>query len=317
MKKKIYFLMYDECIVHGGFFDNFDYYYTVKKVFKDCDVKWRCITNHPREEVIAMLEDKYQDIEPKVYKDIEVVKHRMNTLWRNPLIVDVLICPTNSAIYWFLEHGNIQAAKWYIGLSDWRDIHPKQNKMYKNHYVLGDERVYKYNPDVCNFRPYRKKILFDKYRQEDFFYGKYDYMLNLSLIERRFPKEWIMELFEYFGYGHVSFAAYTGHKNEKYYSYFKDLDRVELIVPPVNDFFSLFNSFIYIPYKDGTDATPRLIPECAYYNKGIEYYDKNISIKSGGYYRYQDTMNDDWTKLWLKEDDELMEIIEKCLNSLT
>jgi hypothetical protein len=312
-KKTIYFLMYDTCIVHGGFFDNFEYYYIVKKVFKDCDVKWRCITSHPKSDVLAILQDKYQDIEPKVYKDIEVCKHSTNKFWREPLIVDVLICPTNSAIYWFLENENIQVAKWYIGLADWKDIHPKQNKYYKNHIVLGDERIFDYKN--CNFLPYRKKILFDRFRQVDYLSGKYDYMLNLSLIERRFPKEWMMKLFEHFGYGHVSFGAYSGHKNKRYYSYFKDLDMVHLIIPPLENFMGLFNNFIYVPYKDGTDATPRLIPECVYYNKGIEYYDEGISIKSGGYWRYQDTMNDDWLKLWLKEDDEIIGYIDKCLSS--
>ena len=317
MKKKIYFLMYDECIVHGGFFDNFEYYYITKKVFKDCEVKWRCITNHTKEEVIDILEEKYDNIEPKVYKDIEVIKHRTKVFWKNPLVIDILICATNSAMYWFLEHGNIQAAKYYIGLSDWRDIHPKQNKFYKNHLILGDERVYDYKGD-CNFQSYRKKILFDKFKNEDKFGAEYDYMINLSLIERRFPKKWIMELFNTFGYHHASFAAYSGHKNEKYYSYFKDLDMVDLIIPPFKSFMDMFHTFIYVPYKDGSDATPRLIPECVYYNKNVEIYNKGFEdIKSGGYYRYQDTMNDDWLKLWLKEDDELMEIIDKCLNSLT
>lgn len=315
MRKKIYFLMYDECIVHGGFFDNFEYYYIVKKVFKDCEVKWRCITNHPRHEVLAVLQEKYERIEQKVWDDIEVCKHKQKQFWRDPLMIDVLICPTNSAMYWFLEHGNLQAARSYIGLGDWRDIHPKQNKYYKNHYVLCDERVYDYGND-CNWRPYRKKILFDNFKQDDKFGGKYDYMLNLSLKERRFPRKWIMELFEYFGYRHVSFAAYSGHKNEGYYSYFNDLDMVDLVIPPFDDFMGMFNTFIYVPYRDGSDATPRLIPECVYYNKQVELYNKGFEhIKSGGYWRYQDTMNDDWLKLWLKEDDEIMGYIDKCLSS--
>ncbi len=305
--------MYDKCIVHGGFFDNFEYYCIVKKVFKDCEVKWRCITDHDRHDVLSILQDKYERIDPKVYKDIEVVKHRTHFFYRKPLIADVLICPTNSAIYWFLEHGNIQAAKWYIGLADWKDIHPKQNKYYPNHIVLGDERVFDYG-DACNFVPYRKKILFDHFKQNDYIVSKYDYMLNLSLVERRFSKEWMMELFDHFGYGHVSFGAYTGHKNEDYYSYLNDLDMVELVVPPVHEFMGLFREFIYIPYRDGTDATPRLIPECAYYNKPVQLYNKGFEdVKSGGYWRWKDTMEDDWMKLWLKEDDEIMEHIEKCL----
>ena len=185
---------------------------------------------------------------------------------------------------------------------------------YKNYYVLGDERVFDYG-DTCNFVPYRKKILFDKFKQEDKSYGEYDYMLNLSLVERRFSKEWVIELLEHFGYGNVNFVAYTGHKNKEYYSYFKDMNFIDLVIPPVNDFMGLFKNFIYIPYRDGTDATPRLIPECVYYDKGVEFYNKGFEyIKSGGYWRYKDTMHDDWTKLWLKEDDEIMGYIDKCLS---
>jgi len=193
-------------------------------------------------------------------------------------------------------------------LGDWADIHPKQAKYYKNSILLADERVYNYGI------PYRKKILFDRFKRKDSLVGKYDYLLNLSLIERRFPREWMMELFRFFGYGHVSFGAYSGFKNKEYYSYFNELDGVDLIIPPVDDFMGLFNRFIYIPYKDGTDATPRLIPECAYYNKIVEYYDKGFEdVKSGGYYRWKDT-EDDWLKLWLKKDDEIMEHIDKCLS---
>jgi len=311
MKKKIYFLMYDSCIIHGGFFDNFEYYYIVKKVFKDCDVKWRCITNHSREDVLAVLQEKYQDIEPKVWKDIEVCRHEVRKFWREPLMIDVLICATNSAMYWFLENGNIQAAKHYIGLSDWKDIHPKQNKYYKNHLILGDERIYDYK-GACKMLPYRKKILFSKFKERNITDGEYDYMLNLSLIERRFKKEWIMELFDHFNL-EAKFAAYSGHKNEGFYSYFKDLDNIDLVIPPFDDFMGMFNTFIYVPYRDGSDATPRLIPECVYYDKGIEFYNKGYeNIRSGGYWRYKDTM-DDFNGLWLKEDDEIMEHIEKCL----
>lgn len=303
--------MYDECIVHGGFYDNFEYYYIVKKVFKDCDVKWRCITSHSRSDVIAQIEDKYEDIEPKVLKDIEVIPHRMGVFYKDPLMIDVLICPTNSAMYWFLEHKNIQAAKAFVGLADWKDIHPKQNKFYKNSITLADERIFDY-AGKCNWMPYRKKILWSKYRKEFYSYGKYDYLLNLSLKERRFSRDFMLDLFEYYGYGHVSFACYTGHKNEEYYSWLKDLDGVYLIVPPVKNFMELFQTFIYLPYTDGTDATPRLIPECLYYEKNLEYY-CNDNIKSGGYWRYNDVMEGGIEALSLEEDDEIIKVIEAVL----
>jgi hypothetical protein len=312
-KKTIHLLMYDADIVHGGFFDNFDYYYRIREVFKDCDVRWKCITSYKRKDVLAVLKEKY-DVDPEVFKGIDVIKHGINQFHRTPLKIDVLVCATNSAMYWFLQNGNIQAANSYIGLSDWRDIHPKQNKYYPNHYILGDERVYNYGTD-CRFRPYRKKILFDKYKERLIFdEEKYDYMLNLSLVERRFHRDWMMKMFNFYGLGDgFKFAGYSGFKNEKYYAWLKDIG-VDLVIPPFDDFMGMFSHFIYLPYKDGTDATPRLIPECVFYGKGIEYYDKGLEMKSGGYWRYKDTM-EDFEGLWLKEDDEIMEYIDKCLSS--
>jgi hypothetical protein len=308
-KRTIHFLMYDQDIIHGGFFDNFDYYYRVREVFKDCDVRWKCITSFKRSDVLAVLKEKY-DVDPEVFKGIDVIKHGINQFHRNPLKVDVLICATNSAMFWFLQNGNIQASKSYIGLSDWKDIHPKQNKYYPNHYILGDERIYNYND--CNFRPYRKKILFDKYIKRESSEPKYDYMTNLSLVERRFPKEWIMGMLNKFGYPDKKFAGYVGSKNTEYYSWLNDIG-VDVVIPPFDDFMGMFKTFIYLPYKDGTDATPRLIPECVFFDKGLEFYDEGISMKSGGYYRFRDVLYD-FNGLWLKEDDDIMGYIEKCLN---
>jgi len=306
-KKKIYFLFYDQCIVNGGFFDNFEYYYITKKVFKDCSVKYRCITNHPKSEVLSLLQDKYEGIEPKVWKDIEVLPHISRKFYRDPVLVDLIICATNSAIYWFLEHGNIQASKHYIGLGDWRDIHPKQNKYYSDSLILCDERIFHYEDDV-NWKSYRKKILFDKYKQKKY-EKKYDNMLNLSLVERRFSPEYMTNILNSYP---GTFVAYTGHKNEKYYAWLNDLDNFTLVVPPIKNFMGLFKRFVYLSYTDGWDATPRLIPECIFYDKEIVYYDDGRDVRSGGYYRYQDTMND-YEGLWLKEDDELMGHIESML----
>ena len=143
--------------MNGGFFDNFEYYYLVKKAFNNYEVKYRCITDHPKSDVLALLQDKYDGIEPKVWRDIEVLPHIFKKFYRDPVLMDLIICATNSAIYWFLEHGNIQAAKAYIGLADWRNIHPKQDKYYQNSLILCDERIFNY-PDDVNWKSYRKKI---------------------------------------------------------------------------------------------------------------------------------------------------------------
>ena len=306
-KKTIYFLMFDKCIVHGGFFDNFEYYYLIKKMLPEYNVKWRCITSHPREDVIAFLQDKYDGIDLEYWKDIEVIPHVYKKFYKDPLMMDMIFCATNSAIYWFVQNGSFQAARSYIGLADWRDVHPKHNTIYKKSLSMCDERIFDYEGKTP-WRPYRKKILFDKYRKKDFG-AKYDFMLNLSLEQRRFPQHYLMDLFDKYD---GTFACYTGHKNEEYYSWMKKVPKVNLIVPPVKDFMGLFKTFLYLPYRDGWDATPRLFPECIFYGKEIELGDDFGAIKAGGYYRYHDTVKD-YDGLWLREDDEIIDVVREYL----
>ena len=192
-------------------------------------------------------------------------------------------------------------------MADWRNIHPKQDKYYQNSLILCDERIFNYSDDI-NWKSYRKKILFDKYKNRDYD-EKYDNLLNLSLIERRFSPDYIKKVMHTYP---GTWVAYTGHKNEKYYAWIDEREDATLVVPPVNDFMGLFHRFIYIPYKDGWDATPRLMPECIFYGKQLSYYNDGRDIRSGGFYRYQDTMRD-YKGLWLKEDDEILSHIETML----
>lgn len=306
-KKTIMFLFYDQCIVNGGFFDNFEYYYLIKKLFTNCNVMFRLLTDHPKEDVIKILTDKYEDIEEEVFEHIIMGPYFCGKLLREPVAVpDILFCATNSAIYWMLQNGNFLSTKFYIGLADYKDVHPKQNKLYKNSLTLADERVFKY--EGINWKPYRKKILFDKFRKKN--YGsKYDFMLNVSLVSRRYSREYMLSLFDELK---GTIALYTGQKNKDYYSWVKEEGLAELIVPPVDEFMGLFKTFVYLPYNDGFDATPRLIPECKFYGKEVIYFDEMMPTKSGGYYRYQDTIQD-FNGLFLNKNDEVVRIINMAL----
>lgn len=302
--KTILFLFYDQCIVNGGFFDNFEYYCLVKSVFKDCDVRYRVLTDHSKEDVLNILMDKYEDIDKDTYYNIEVGPYYFNHIFRNPLRVDVLFCATNSTVFWFLTHKNIQAAKFMIGLADYLPIHEKQDLYYPKNVTLCDERFFLF--DNINWLPYRKKILFDKFKKKNYS-SKYDYIMNLSLVDRRYSKEFMINLLESLK---GSCCIYTGNKNKEYYAWLKDIG-VDVIVPPVEDFMGLFKTFIYIPYNNGWDATPRLPAEAVFYGKDVMYYDI-WNVKAGGYYRHKD-IEENFEGLYLKEDDEVINIIENVL----
>jgi hypothetical protein len=164
------------------------------------------------------------------------------------------------------------------------------------------------------YKPYRKKILFDKYRKKEFG-AKHNYMINLALAERRYNKRFMINLINGLPKGH-SVAVYIDKKNEDYYSWLRAFDfKVKIYRPPIKDFMSLFETFIYIPYTDGHDSTPRLIPECKFYDKEVMMFTEGFK-KSGGHYRFEDTKNN-FESLWLKEDDEIIGIIEEIYNEIS
>ena len=107
----------------------------------------------------------------------------------------------------------------------------------------------------------------------------------------------------------IACTVYIDNKNTEYYKYLQD--KVTIYKPPIVNFMGLFNTFVYIPYADGHDSTPRLIPECKFYGKGV-FMETDSFKKSGGYYRYKDTV-DNFQSLWLKDNDEIISIIEELV----
>jgi hypothetical protein len=316
MSKSIVVLYYDQDIANGGFYDNFEYYYILRKYFGS-NVNLVYATDHTEEDCIVQLKDKYENIEEDIWNGIQFVSHLRGKLYKKNK-VDIVFSAISASLIWFIRHKNILVADQYIGLCDIPELIPAST-YYRESKLLYDERVFN---SKGRYEPYRKKILFDKYRIKKFG-NKHDYMINLALAERRYSKEFIINLINQLPKG-SSIGAYIDSKNKEYYSwltafnktdYFKeDNNRIIIYEPPIKNFMSLFKTFIYIPYTDGHDSTPRLIPECKFYGKDILMKTEGFKI-SGGYFRYKDTQND-FESLWLKEDDIIIDIIKEALNNV-
>lgn len=314
MVKRIVVLYYDEDIANGGFYDNFEYYYILRKHFGS-DVIYKCSTNYNEENCLKQLNDKYENIEPDIWNGIQFISHKRGKLYETRK-VDIVFGAISASLFWFIKHLNILAADTYMGLCDTHHLIP-ESTYYKDSKLLYDERVFS---SEGRFKPYRKKILFDKYRNKEFG-AKHDYMINLALAERRYSKTFMINLINQLPKG-STIGVYIDNKNKEYYSwltafnktdYFKESNnRITIYEPPIKDFMSLFKTFIYIPYTDGHDSTPRLIPECKFYGKEVMMRTEGFK-KSGGHYRYNDTINY-FDSLWLKENDEIITIIEEVLN---
>lgn len=305
--EKIVVLYYDEDIANGGFYDNFEYYYILRKYFGS-DVIYKCSTSHSEENCLAQLNDKYENIEDDIWNGIQFMPHERGKIFHNNKVKIVFgaIC---ASLIWFIRHKNILVADEYIGLCDIPELIP-MSTYYAHSKLLYDERVF---PPEGRYKPYRKKILFDKYRKKEFG-EKHDYMINLALAERRYDKKFMINLInELTRYG-KNVAVYIDRKNKEFYSWLKVYKKeVTIYEPPIESFMSLFKTFVYIPYTDGHDSTPRLIPECKFYDKEIMMRTEGFK-KSGGHYRFKDTQ-ENFESLWLKEDDEIISIVEEVLGN--
>ena len=306
MSKQIIVLYYDRDIANGGFYDNFEYYYILRRHFGD-NVSLIYSTNHSEENCRKQLNDKYENIENDIWDGIKFISHKVGKLYSKKR-VDIVFSAISASLYWFIKDKNILVADTYMGLCDTHHI-VEPSTYYNQLKLLYDERVF---PPEGRYKPYRKKILFDKYRKKEFG-GKHNYMINLALAERRYSQEFMINLISEIPKDET-IAVYIDNKNKDYYSWLINLDRITVYDPPIKDFMDLFKTFIYIPYTDGHDSTPRLIPECKFYGKDVIMKTDGFKI-SGGHHRYNDTQNN-FESLWLKENDEIINIVEGVLDDI-
>jgi hypothetical protein len=151
----------------------------------------------------------------------------------------------------------------------------------KNLYVLLDYRVYDTIPE--NSFNYKKKLYFDKYKKEvkkgskTLIYATE----NCRLTDKELPNQ--LKLTK------------------------KDL--------PYLGLFDEIDSYLYTVVPRHFDCSSRLIPECKYYNKKVIFDDevkKYFFEDKGLFFRYLDTKVD-FESLFLKEDDEIINILKEIL----
>lgn len=98
-------------------------------------------------------------------------------------------------------------------------------------------------------------------------------------------------------------------------SAYKDMDRVLVREPVVDNLFEKFDTYIYTPIEQVWDGSPRLPAECRHYGKDVLYYgidDEYLANDTGLKYRKHDIEND-FDSLHLNDDDEIIDIIKQSI----
>jgi hypothetical protein len=164
-----------------------------------------------------------------------------------------------------------------------------------NVWILQDDRVYE--PVKKNGINYKKKILFGRLKT----IGP---SKNRTLLYATKNCRSIGDYSPYKIYGNL-LAIVNVLPNA--------VEGVEFMIPPVDNIFEQFNTYVYTPVERKWDCSPRFIAECKFYGKqviyhGIDYWD----IDHGLRVRKEDIDNN-FDSLKLDSNDELIDILKQII----
>ena len=139
-------------------------------------------------------------------------------------------------------------------------------------------------------------------------------MFNMVTDHKCYPAEDLVGFMNEYKFDH-----YTITTKDKWYDRYVCLesDKVDVLKTPIDDYMYKFDTLLYLPSVRGMwadhgdkdmDPSPRLLPECKWFEKKVIYHDFG-KLKDGGYWRWIDCA-EDFDSLIMKLDDPIFDIIE-------
>lgn len=305
---------YDLCVYFdanylctGSFYDSYEYFALLKQ--KCYDVCFVVLTVESEETVHNAILDKYVG---DWYPDIFVFNRHEYLDTENiiPIYSNILFIPSMSAAaqmlyYHVLIPKNKIITIWELP-PDHKFISAFDKYIRKDKILmLYDERIF--NPARCLLyahEKYTRSIYFDLMRPHN--KCRESTMFTMVTDHKCYEVDDLYEIMAQYNRPH-----YTIFTKEQWFEKYSVLEsnQVEVIKTPCMNYMSLFDEHIYLPSLRHLDPSPRLIPECKWFDKKIIYHDFPNVSKDGGYWRYKDTKTD-FNSLVMKPNDKIIDYIE-------
>ena len=156
---------------------------------------------------------------------------------------------------------------------------------------------------------YRRSLYFDMMKPQPL--GRESTMFNMVTDHKCYEPDELYEIMAEYNRPH-----YTIFTKEQWYEKYKILEsnQVDVLKTPCLNYMELFDEHIYLPSLRHLDPSPRLIPECIWFNKKFIYHYKKDTPKDGGYWRYWDSIPGGFDCLKMTLNDEIINIIEYWRN---
>jgi hypothetical protein len=265
----------------GHTYEVIDYYHILKNHFKVgillCeDIDWETF------ELSIKSKYNFTDIELQDIKDNTIFNNRPNLIkGSNILFTDGGVVNMESVTLLF---NNI----FYFACGN-KEI--KDNDK-DNVYILQDDRVYE--PVKRNGINYKKRILFDRLKPIG---DSKDQVLLYATKNCRH----ISDFTDYTKYGKIIAIVNSIQKS---------VSGIEFLMPPVDNIFEQFNTYVYTPIPRKWDCSPRFIAECKHYGKKVIYHNIDYWEEDHGLRVRKWDIDNDFDSLHLKDNDDIIEILK-------
>lgn len=161
-----------------------------------------------------------------------------------------------------------------------------------NVYILQDDRVY--GPVKRNGINYKKRILFDRLKPIG---DSRDQVLLYATKNCRY----ISDFTHYTKYGKIIAIVNSIPKS---------VIGVEYLMPPVDNIFEQFNTYVYTPILRKWDCSPRFIAECKHYGKKVIYHNIDYWEEDHGLRVRKWDIDNDFDSLHLNDNDDIVKILK-------
>ena len=165
----------------------------------------------------------------------------------------------------------------------------------ENTWILQDSRVYE--PVKQNGIDYRKKILFNRLK-------KIRPSKNRALLYATKNCRSITDFEQYKQYGDV-LAIVNVLPNA--------VKGIEFALPPIDNIFEQFTTYIYTPVERRWDCSPRFIAECKYYGKQVVYHNIDYWDVDHGLRVRKEDIDNNFDSLRLESTDEIVTILKQII----
>lgn len=271
----------------GHTFEVIDYYYILKDHFKvgiliGEDMEWSTFE--------SSIRSKYN------FTDSELADIKSNTVFHNrpKLLVGRNILFTDGGIV-NLENVTLFFDNVFLFACGNKEI--KDNHL-DNWYILQDDRVYEHVK--VNGINYKKRILFDKLKS----IGP---SKDRALVYATKNCRHLDSFDELRQYG-KDILAITNKENLP-----EPIEGFEFVIPPVENLFEQFTSYIYTPVTRKWDCSPRFIAECKYYGKEVIFHNIDYWDDDHGLRIRQWDIENDFDSLRLTPNDEIVTILKDII----